>query len=222
MTRLKPVTDSGEVVRKEEKRPNLFWPVGIAIALGLVFAGIFSFVLPNLQQSASSGISDTGVSTGNQPQQPVVTAVPVGTETPTPTPTPWQEKSGNAETFKSNEWFKVDPPDLQYPQYQLFDITAYGLKLKIAANYDKILISYDGSTVNHVKDKIVDIRVRFRKDGIILKDEVFGRAIYTLSDKTFLALPKNLPENSEWQPEIIISSKVIPAETNPNLPHKLT
>ncbi len=88
MTNGKPVTDSGEIGRrKEEKKSNLFWPVGIALALALVFAfaGIF---LPNLQQpaSTSNGVSDAGASAGNQPQQPVVTAVtPVGTGTPTQT-----------------------------------------------------------------------------------------------------------------------------------------
>jgi len=85
MTGIKPVTDSGEIGRKEEKKSNLFWPVGIAILLGLVFAGIFSFVLPNLQQPANSGISDTGASAGNQPQVPLppaVTPVPTATETP--------------------------------------------------------------------------------------------------------------------------------------------
>lgn len=86
MSNGKPVTDLGEVGRrKEEKKSNLFWPIGIAVAIGLVFAGIFSFALPNLQQQpAMSGTSDAGTKP-QQPVPPAVTPVPTATETPTTT-----------------------------------------------------------------------------------------------------------------------------------------
>lgn len=164
MVRIKPITDSGEVGRrKEEKRSNLFWPVGIALALGLVFAGIFSFVLPNLQQSAMDSRIGEGISVGNQPQQPVPQAPnpPVKTEVPTPTPTP----------TSTTKMLPIDLPMKVSPHINQAD-----LKLNLFYTGDSPLIKGD-------------IEYPYLKDGtalkiVLLKD---GRQVegYALSQKAF-------------------------------------
>lgn len=131
-----------------------------------------------------------------------------------------QEK---AEIFKSNEWFEIKS-GTQTPTYELFEAPNYGLTLKIAAYYDKILISYDSKTsqniANIAKTKDIDLRVKFRNNGVILQNEIYQKKAISLG-LTAIALPQNLPKGSEWQPEIIILSKATPVTTEvPS--HKLT
>jgi hypothetical protein len=97
----KPVTDSGEVERKEEKKSNFFWPVGTAILLALIFAGIVSLVLPYLQPVSSGGMGDIGVQ--SQQLGPQVPAAPATVVPINSIKTEWFTVANEAKTFSVNE-----------------------------------------------------------------------------------------------------------------------